>query len=98
MKGDFLPRWPKRPPLLPEVFQELELHGPDSMRALLASSTDGYSGTGRDTPIRFGNVVTKRGEIQDWLKWKAQVDTLWIKAGVVAAVLAAIFSFLGLLR
>jgi hypothetical protein len=91
-------RWPKRPPILPEVFGELELHGADSMRALLGSSTDGYSGTGRDTPIKFGNVVAKRGEVQDWLKWKAEREALWIKAGVVAAILAAIFSLLALLR
>jgi hypothetical protein len=80
------------------VLQELELHGVDSMRGVLASSTDGYSGTGRDTSIRFGNVVATRGEIQDWLKWKATVDALWIKLGVVAAILAAVFSFLALVK
>ena len=36
---------------------QLELHGVDAMRALLASSTDGFSGTGRKTPINLGNVV-----------------------------------------
>lgn len=98
MKSPFLPGWPKPPPLLPEVLQELELHGVDSMRGLLGSSTDGYSGTGRDTAIKFGNVVAKRGEIQDWLKWKASVEALWIKLGVAAAMLAAVFSFLALVK
>jgi hypothetical protein len=94
----FNPHWPRRPPLLPGVLQELELHGVDSIRGLLAASSDGYSGTGRSTLIRFGNVQASRGEIQDWLKWKAQIDTFWIKVGVVAAILAAIFSFVALLK
>jgi hypothetical protein len=66
------------------------------MRALLASSTDGYSGTARNVEIKLGNIPAKRGEIQDWLKWKARLDALWLKAGVIAAVLAAIFSLLAL--
>lgn len=90
----------KRPPpgLLPEVVEELELHGVDAMRGLLTSSTDGYSGTGRDTLIRFGNVVAKRGEIQDWLKWKAARESWWIKVGTIAAILAAVFSLFALFK
>ncbi len=36
--------------------------------------------------------MVERGEIEGWLKWKAAQDARWIKVGVVAAVVAAIFS------
>ncbi len=45
-----------------------------------------------------GIVFVKRGEIEDWLQWKAAQDALWIKVGVVAAILAAVFSFGALLK
>jgi hypothetical protein len=68
------------------------------MRSLLASSTDGYLGTGRGTPIKLGSISAKRGEIEDWLKWKAQRDAFWPKLGVIVAVFAAIFSLLALFQ
>jgi hypothetical protein len=91
-------RPPKQPGLLPEVLAELELHRAEAVRAVLAGSSDGVSGTSRDTLLWIGNATIKRGEIQDWLKWKAGVDAYWIKAGVLAAALAAIFSFFALLK
>jgi hypothetical protein len=48
----------------------LELHGIDAMRGLLASSSDGYSGTARNTQIQVGDISVQRGELQDWVKWK----------------------------
>jgi hypothetical protein len=91
-------RWAKPPLLDSNKIHELELHGVDSMRALLASSTDGFSGTGRKTSISLGNVVVERGEIQDWIKWKAAQDACWVKIGVAAAIAAAVFSLLALLK
>jgi hypothetical protein len=88
--------WPKPPPLPFNVMQELDLHGTDAMRAILASSTDGYSGTTRQVSIELGTVRVTRGDIQDWLKWKSARDACWIKVGIVAAVAAALFSFLAL--
>lgn len=89
-----LPRWPAPPQLAPELMQKLELHGADALRGLLISSTDGYSGTSRNTKIDFGNGSAQRGEIQDWLKWRAAVDAWWVKAGVVAASAAALLSLI----
>ena len=90
--------WPKRPTILPEVLAEFDLHGVDAVRAVLANSSDGSSGTSRDTPLRVGNAATKRGEIQDWLKWKSEVEQCWIKVGVIAAAFAAVFSLITVLR
>jgi hypothetical protein len=75
---------PKPPLLDSNKIHELELHGVDSVRALLASW--------RKNPISLGNVVVACSEIEDWLKWKAAQDARWMKVGVVAAVVAAIFS------
>ena len=89
----------KKPKLSQPVIQELEKHGVDAMRSLLMSSTDGLSGTGRKTPITLdGGVKVTRGDIEDWLQWKGAWDAFWVKGGVVAAFLAAIFSLLALLK
>jgi hypothetical protein len=74
------------------VLREFELHGVDAVRAVLAGSSDGSSGISRDTLLKLGNVVASRGEMQDWLKWKDADNLCWIKAGVIAAVAAAIFA------
>ena len=73
-------KWPKRPSMHPDVIAGLELRGADSLRGILASSTDGYSGTGRTTSFDLGNSVkVQRGEIEDWLKWKADIEALWVR-------------------
>ncbi|MBU6296881.1 MAG: hypothetical protein KJS68_01445 [Alphaproteobacteria bacterium] len=78
---------------------ELELHGVDAARSILgAVSSDGVSGTSRSTLIRFGNANVTRGEIEDWLKWKSSREALWVRVGAIAAVLAAVFAFLALLK
>lgn len=84
--------------LTPEKQAELELHGVDAMRGMLTSATDGYSGTTRQVQINLGAIVVTRGEIQDWLKWKAARDARWIKVGTIAAIAAALFSLLALRR
>jgi hypothetical protein len=88
----------RKPSLRPEVMQELELHGLDAVRGLLTRSTDGFSGTTRQVTIWLGNISVTRGELQDWVKWKAARDACWIKVGVVAAIAAAVFSLLALLK
>jgi hypothetical protein len=97
-------RTPKKPDIHPEVLAEFELHGVDAVRALLAGSSDGVSGTSRNTLLRIGNAVVRRGEMQDWLKWKAAVTeatetrrfrtnvwlAVWLAvAGIVVAILIA---------
>jgi hypothetical protein len=79
-----------KPPLDSDKINELESHGVDSVRALLANWVK--------NPIRLGNVDLTRREIEEWLKWKAAQDALWIKVGVVAAILAAVFSLGALLK
>jgi|HubBroStandDraft_6_1064221.scaffolds.fasta_scaffold446713_2 hypothetical protein len=92
------PFLPERPSLKLDVLTEFELHGVDSMRAVLASSTNGHSGTGRATVISFGRVSVQRGDIEDWLKWKGAVSDVWIRIGVVAAFAAAVFSLIAILK
>jgi hypothetical protein len=80
---------PKRPDLLPEVLREFELYGVDAVREKL----DTFFGN-RDSLLPFGNATVKRGEMQDWIKWKAEADAYWLaywlKVGVIAAVVAAV--------
>ena len=52
-----------KPPLDSNTIDELESHGVDSVRALLANWVK--------NPIRLGNVDLTRREIEEWLKWKA---------------------------
>jgi hypothetical protein len=92
-------KWPKRPSLRPDVIAVLELRGADSLRGILASSTDGYSGTERTTSFNLGNSVKiQRAEIEDWLKWRAAVEALWVKAGCFSAFAAAVLSLFALFK
>lgn len=75
--------WPRKPNLLPEVQTEFERRGVDSVRSLLDPFRDG--GTGRDTLYKFGDACVRRGEVEEWLKWKASKEACWIKVGALAA-------------
>jgi hypothetical protein len=98
METPMLIEWPKKPALPSDLIQEMELHGDDALRGLLTGSCDGFTGTGRDTRVRCGNLNVTRGQIQDFLKWRAAKAALWIKIGVVAAVAAALFSLIAIAR
>jgi len=87
-------RWPESPSLLPEVREELELHGVDCARSWLMSHDD----TRRDFLDRLGNANVRRAEVEDWLKWNNAQSAYWIKVGTVAAIAAALFSFLTLVK
>jgi hypothetical protein len=87
-----------KPRLPPEVMKELELRGVDTMRALNANSTDGHAGTSRKVPINIGNMTVTRDQIEDWLNWKASIEAFWIRTGVIAAIIAALFSLLALFK
>lgn len=95
-----MPLWPQKPKLLPEVMAEFELHGIDALRSFLAGQGS-YKGIGteRDTAYRYGNAVVKRGEIEDWLKWKddqnsarSRMNVALTAIGVVIAAIAAILA------
>jgi hypothetical protein len=81
----------RRPHLLPEIAAELEMRGVDAVRIFLAGQGS-YAGVGteRDTLFKFANVVVRRGEIEDWLRWKDMTSGLWMKVAAVAAVIGAI--------
>ena len=83
--------WPRRLELLPEVAVELEIRGiePWPTRKMRTPSFGGV-GTERDTLYKFGNVVVRRGEVEDWLRWKAAVDGLWMKIDAIADVIGAV--------
>lgn len=71
----------------------LEEMGEEPVRALLSSGQLGY-GAGADIPIGATHIVRK--DVELWLAWKARNFARWTYVGVIAAVLAAIFSFLAL--
>jgi hypothetical protein len=87
-----------KPNLPPEMMKAFDLHGIDALRGLLVRSSDGSSGTTRAVPIQLESVTVTRGQIEDWLKWKATKDQCWMMVGVIAAVAAAIFSLSALIR
>ena len=77
---------PRRPTIQSDVLNQLEWHGVDAIRVLLAanpgSAADAVSGErplGGDT-ILLGNANAYRSEVQEWLKWKAAVDGWWIRS------------------
>ena len=85
-----------KPLTIPQAsLHALEQMGEQPVRALLSSGQVGY-GAGADIPIGVTHVV--RGDVEKWLHWKSRKLDLWTRVGVVAAVLAAIFSFVSLFR
>ncbi|MFO1099616.1 MAG: hypothetical protein U1E81_15470 [Xanthobacteraceae bacterium] len=89
----------KKPQLPQPVVQELEKHGVDTVRGLLTNSTDGHSGTGRKVQIDLGNgVKVTRGDIRDWLHWKATCDALWVKGWCDSRGFGRDFSLLALFK
>ena len=72
-----------------------------SMRSgafLAAQGSYKGEGTARDTPYRLGNAAVKRGEVEDWLKWKSATEGRWVKVGTIAAIAAAVLAALAWLH
>jgi hypothetical protein len=88
--------WPRRPDLRAEVLREFELQGVDHLRSLLITNPPNNEGRNQQIPFEKNGVT--RGAIQDWLKWKAEKDTFWIRLGIIAAVVAAVFSIIAVVR
>ena len=76
---------------------ELKSRGRDSVRALLAASSDAFSGTARNTSINLGNRKVQRADLEDWLNYQDRATAIWVKAGVIFAFIAAVCSLLDLL-
>lgn len=47
----------------------------------------------REEDLGYG-IKASRREMQEWLSEKTAREALWIRVGVIAAVLAAVFAFL----
>jgi hypothetical protein len=75
----------KRPNLDPKKLAALEAWGVEPAKILLVN----WGGRSREEPIMVDGVEMQRGEVQDWLNWKARI-AMW------AAIFAAIFAFLAL--
>ena len=81
--------WPRKPELTPEVEAALERHGVDGLRAILS----GYPIDATDPQQRIlvgKKLQVERGKIEDWMTWKAGIAALWIQAGVMLALIAAV--------
>lgn len=85
----------KRPELKPEELKALEEMGPEQVRALLSSGQMGY-GHVADVPVRGVHIT--RMYVENWLRWKSARAALWANIGVVAAILAAIFGLVSILK
>jgi hypothetical protein len=88
----------RRPKLSPEVTAVCELHGEDALRSLMISSTDGFGGINRKVSFPLEEGAITRGDIQDFLNWKACKVLRWIQLAAIASVLAAVFSAMALLH
>jgi len=78
------------------VRAKLEELGVDTVRSRLISIMNvGDLAQPEDElqPLGLGLSASRR-QMQDWLTEKAVRETLWVRVGVIAAVLAAVFSLL----
>lgn len=87
--------WTKKPRLRNELWKELAARDVESVRSLLASSTNDFYGASSKTRIPLGSVQATRGEILAWLKWKAHRQALWIVLGAIAAVASGFAAIVG---
>ena len=76
----------KRPNIPFDVLRELETFGVEPMKITLMNQ----AGDNRDDLVKFGKVVAKRGDIHDWLKWKANKEAWWIRFNTVVALFAMV--------
>jgi hypothetical protein len=78
----------KRPNLDPKKLASLEAWCVEPAKILLVN----WAGRNRDEPIMVDSVEMQRGEIQDWLNWKARKDTHVARITMWAAIAAAILA------
>jgi hypothetical protein len=79
----------------PAVRARLEELGVDTVRSKLVWIMNVKDLAQQDElqPLGVGLSASRR-QMQDWLTEKAARETLWVRVGVIAAVLAALFSLL----
>ena len=86
---------PKKANIDAAVRAKLEELGVDTVRSRLVWSLNFGDFAQQDElqPLGMGLSASRR-QMQDWLTEKAARETLWLRVGVIAAVLAALFSLL----
>jgi hypothetical protein len=90
-------RVPRQPDVPQDLRQFLEQAGPETVRDLLYNGWSNPEGlTDVQKRIRFPSE--EREHAIAWLQWKTALDMVWIKSGVVAAVVAAIASIVAAVR
>jgi hypothetical protein len=79
----------------PAVRAKLEELGVDTVRSKLVWIMNVRDLAQQDElqPLGIGLSASRR-QMQDWLTEKAARETLWVRVGAIAAVLAALFSLL----
>jgi len=85
----------KKATIDPAVRAKLEELGVDTVRSKLVWIMNVRDLAQQDElqPLGAGLSASRR-QMQDWLTEKAARETLWVRVGVIAAVLAALFSLL----
>jgi hypothetical protein len=86
-------------PIIPQDLRNaLEESGPEIVRTILLH---GWANR-QDLPEVLQQIAVQSSEQRKaafaWLKWKDAVQVSWMKGGIIAAVLAAVFSFVSLLK
>jgi hypothetical protein len=86
---------PKKANIDPAVRAKLEELGVDTVRSKIVWIMNVRDLAEQDElqPLGAGLSASRR-QMQDWLTEKAMRETLWVRVGVIAAVLAALFSLL----
>ncbi len=86
---------PKKANIDPAVRARLEELGVDTVRGKLVwiMNVADFAQQDELQPLGVGLSASRR-QMQDWLTEKAERETLWIRVGVIAAVLAALFALL----
>ena len=88
-------RWSKKANVDPAVRAKLEELGVDTVRGKLAWIMNVGDLAQQDELQHLGvGLSASRRQMQDWLTEKAAREALWVRVGVIAAVLAALFSLL----
>jgi len=77
---------------------DLEKYGPETVRTILLhgwANRQDYSEAVQQIAVQGSD---ERKAAIGWLEWKDAMQAFWIKSGIIAAVLAAIFSFFALVK
>jgi hypothetical protein len=90
-------RVPPKPNIPQDLRDFLEQAGVEKVRTFLYNGWANPEGL-TDTQLRIRVQSEERKGAVAWLDRKTALDALWIKIGILAAVLAAIFAFLALVK